>query len=321
MRSEWNVTKVVGRLERGTLSTSADAAQCAPALRRVCAVVAGWAETHAGDRAWSSLLNASAICKEVEDSVLPLARALEVMRAPTAAATLPPWHVLDLCSGKGFFAALLAGMCDRDPALNVQTITMVDSNDAIKWSHVPLLNASHGAAVAQLVALRASVYDDAFEALLATLQRAVAAKTARVLVVGTHLCRRLSARAVEVYNVLAGAAARDAPSRSVALLLAPCCIPRFGSACRSRWTRFAPCATPWWTAPRARAFGRRGCCSATCSPIRGCAGSCRPRRLVTWTRPPPPSFRRMRAARLRGARAWRRSRLQQRPRHRRPERA
>ena len=251
--SAWNVQKVASRLRAGPLAASGGES-CADALELTCGAVDGWARDHAGDRAWSSLLNHARICKEVEDSVLPLARVLSVVRTEErGGGDALPWRVLDLCSGKGFFAALLATICSREPSLRgrVVDITMVDSNEAIKWGHVPLLNAAHAvagseAASPQLLAMRTSVHSAEFGALVQTLRDEIVAQRSRVLVVGTHLCRRLSARAVEVFNEISGGSdgtasasvsASAARGRAVALLLAPCCLPRFGSVCVIRGGR------------------------------------------------------------------------------------
>ena len=76
--------------------------------------------------------------------------------------------------------------------------------------------------------------------------KSVAVSRALVLV-GIHLCRRLSSRFVELCNLMQAAA--PAPGVSLAVL-APCCLPGFNGPVRVR-TRFGPIAAAA-AAPRAR---------------------------------------------------------------------
>eukprot|EP00966_Prymnesium_polylepis_P056634 1310282-Prymnesium_polylepis.1 len=112
-----------------------------------------------------------------------------------------PACIVDLCSGKGFQALILA---HEFPACDV---LMVDNNTGIKTEHVNSLP--------NLRFLRADILSPGFGATLAA-QLPDAAKGASLLV-GVHLCGPLSPAAAALYGAL---------PQFALLLLVPCCLDR-----------------------------------------------------------------------------------------------
>ncbi len=161
------------------------------------------------------------------------------------------WTVLDLCSGKGFFATLLSAVMsyhinnhpddDKNNGSSnnniVNKIIMVDNDLNINWNHIDLLN-STSSIKTSIETHRLCLYSKEFDVLINSLL------DNNVFVIGTHLCKRLSARAVEVYNALCNNnkynnrnnidnknSIKQLSTSSMAFLLAPCCLPVFRGIC------------------------------------------------------------------------------------------
>ena len=117
-----------------------------------------------------------------------------------------PTRIVDLCSGKGFLATVLAL---EYPGARV---LQVDNNPRIKTEHVR--------AVANLTFLVADVMHAGFEAQLAGALAGASeagAGEGRCVVVGVHLCGPLSPRAIDLFEAFPAVEA---------LLLVPCCLDR-----------------------------------------------------------------------------------------------
>ena len=164
--------------------------------------------------------------------------------------------IVDLCAGKGFLHMCLAhGALDGSDltsplaapgappanAVGFNAVRRVISVEKAKvnWTHLsatptmvmckptsPALDApaSHTAAAAASVITSAGmevvaeVWGPGCNIFDESLLQRIAELEGRVVIVGIHLCKRLSARAVELFNLLG-------PDKCVGLVLAPCCIP------------------------------------------------------------------------------------------------
>lgn len=117
---------------------------------------------------------------------------------------LDPWHVVDLCCGKGFLAALVAVFF---PSF---TVTAVDRRSG---SYLPHFEA---AGITNVQYARLDVMAPGFPGELRRLVEGDGEKRRPVAVLGMHLCGLLSIRAVDLL--------REVPGLE-ALVLAPCCLP------------------------------------------------------------------------------------------------
>ena len=133
---------------------------------------------------------------------------------------------------RDFFACLLCDVVANDNRIKpsqMKRVVMVDNDDNINWEHVKLLNEFHqgqNKLYAPIDTYRACVYSNEFSACLCGILNPPKGGCSfpNIFVIGTHLCRRLSAHAVEVYNELVHATPNES---KCALLLAPCCLPVF----------------------------------------------------------------------------------------------
>lgn len=186
-----------------------------------------WSEdwTHPG---WRSFLNKSSFLHEVEEVVVPLHCLLRYLAGRGSAEC--PLFLVDLCAGKGFFSFCVLELASRVPLLRqlggVVVLDQLSSSDAqgesggspadgdvhITWEHFTLRAQSRLEDDSLSLQLwdGVNLHDAELPARLARL--------GPVLLSGTHLCRRLSSRAVELFNVLPDARL---------LVLAPCCIPPY----------------------------------------------------------------------------------------------
>lgn len=231
----WSADKVFPRLRSSALLHDDQPVEWREEIRQTIEIICTVLERDWGKFAnlkeWSSFLNCSRIAKEIEEAVVPIAYVLQILRKSGT-----EWTVLDLCSGKGFFACLLCDVVANDKRLKplqMKRVVMVDNDDNINWEHVKLLNEFHqgqGVPYAPIDAHRACLYSDEFSACLRGILNSPTGECSpqNIFVIGTHLCRRLSAHAVEVYNELVHATPKDA---KCALLLAPCCLPVFRGFC------------------------------------------------------------------------------------------
>ena len=230
----WSAEKVLPRLRSSALLDGDQPVEWREEIREtieiICTVLERDWRQFANLDEWSSFLNCSRIVKEIEEAVIPIAYVLQVLRKSGK-----EWTVLDLCSGKGFFACLLCDVVANDNRIKpsqVKRVVMVDNDNNINWEHVRLLNEFHqgqNAFYAPINAYRACIYSDEFSACLCSiLNSPKGGCSPNIFVIGTHLCRRLSAHAVEVYNELVHATPNES---KCALLLAPCCLPVFRGFC------------------------------------------------------------------------------------------
>lgn len=113
-----------------------------------------------------------------------------------------PWHVVDLCCGKGFLAALVA---TTFPTFHVTAIDRLSSAFQPHFSETGIRNVGY----AQLDLMAPEFLDE----LASVISKAGGRRTA---ILGMHLCGLLSLRAMDAMATL--------PEVCV-LVLAPCCLP------------------------------------------------------------------------------------------------
>ena len=114
-----------------------------------------------------------------------------------------PWHVIDLCAGKGFLATLLAVLYPR---------MMVTAVDKFEPTFLPHYEA---AGIDNVRYAQLDVLAPNFVQALRTVIRTDGAGR-RTIVLGMHLCGLLSLRAAELIRSL---------PEVEAVVLAPCCLP------------------------------------------------------------------------------------------------
>ena len=123
----------------------------------------------------------------------------------TAASDEAGITVVDLCAGKGVFSMLLSFLLRRRPRLQskVARVVMIEKQ-VLNWHHIHATNAdmeSPATDACETVGVTidlwdgCNIFDNDFRARLAALP-------GRLAIVGIHLCRNLSPRAVGLFNSL-----------------------------------------------------------------------------------------------------------------------
>jgi hypothetical protein len=240
--SAWHVNRALEALPHTLLlDTAAGRNEYGSLVAEVATVIRSWSTRWSGRPEWQSFLNRKSFLHEVEEAIVPLRaviRHFEQQADDAADDAAPPLvDVVDLCCGKGFFGMLLSYLAATHPLLRkrIGSIVLVEKNLKVRWEHVHAANADHAAAAADsgsdrnvmLAALPivvwrgANIHEDAFEIRLHHLCNPPVpslANSRRLLLVGIHLCRRLSSRFVELTNSLGSELVTKA-------VLAPCCLP------------------------------------------------------------------------------------------------
>eukprot|EP00933_Yihiella_yeosuensis_P035823 TRINITY_DN29430_c0_g1_i2.p1 TRINITY_DN29430_c0_g1~~TRINITY_DN29430_c0_g1_i2.p1 ORF type:complete len:316 (-),score=38.12 TRINITY_DN29430_c0_g1_i2:402-1349(-) len=165
-----------------------------------------WAEDCTGPE-WSSLLNKRSLLHEMEEVIIPLHHLLEFLSQTDCKDPI----LVDLCAGKGYFAFCVAELAKTVPLLQKLKSVIVLDHSKIDWTHFDLRRQEEADGT-----LLSVVLWDSVDLHSHTLPAKFAALPGGLLLNGTHLCRRLSSRAVELFNVL---------PNSQLLILAPCCVP------------------------------------------------------------------------------------------------
>mmetsp|Transcript_29595 Transcript_29595/g.49863 ORF Transcript_29595/g.49863 Transcript_29595/m.49863 type:complete len:442 (-) Transcript_29595:267-1592(-) len=126
--------------------------------------------------------------------------------------------VIDVCSGKGFFAAVCTLALQNNPSA---TVCMVDSDQKMVLRHL-------SAQPFQRIAFHAlDVHSEAFEAWLLETCASAVSEGAVPVVVGLHLCGRLSTRLTALFSALPSA-------HPAVLVLSPCCLPHDDHSARDQ---------------------------------------------------------------------------------------
>ena len=134
-----------------------------------------------------------------------LARLKRIVGASESEAATPSWHVIDLCTGKGFLATLIAVLYPHF------VVTAVDKRDGSYLPHYEAAGITN-VRYAQLDVLAPSFASE----LGALIQSSHGGGGRRTVVLGMHLCGLLSLRAVDLLEAL---------PEVEAVVLAPCCLP------------------------------------------------------------------------------------------------
>ena len=216
--NNWKIHSVIPRLRQTTLLKLGDA-HVNNIIDIICNIIKNnWIVNFCGKQEWSSFLNSRAIVKEIEDSVLPIAYVIKILKQKDCNTSIDKkndkhnnnsrkeeneqqqehkkrklaprnhlyntWTVLDLCSGKGFFAMLLSAVmsymldgndtvtCNNNNDKNkkmkniINRILMVDNNNDINWEHVDLLNKSNSKQQLSIETNRVCLYSESFTKLI-----------------------------------------------------------------------------------------------------------------------------------------------------------
>lgn len=146
-------------------------------------------------------LNNDEKCRKKLSQSLAVLGALE-----RAVPDLASWHIVDLCCGKSLTSSLAALQHPE---------SVVTAVDRLARSHLPHFDE---AGITNVRYLRLNVLADSFVSDLAHAIRAVARPT---VVLGMHLCGRLSERAIEVFRCT---------DLVRVCILSPCCLPHLDDA-------------------------------------------------------------------------------------------
>jgi len=209
------------------LTTAEGRATYGEAVSLIAAVLRGWSARRRGDPRWRSLLDMNSLLHEAEEAIVPLATLLRWL----ASADQPGDYTLaDLCCGKGVFSLIVSHAAALQPRLRaIRRIVLIDraTRSMVDWTMVDDANADvsgdavpgdaagAGRAVVPLELWPGCNLHEEVE----TVEERLRSSPGQVLVLGIHLCRRLSPRAVSIYNRLGRV-------KAPLLLLAPCCLPR-----------------------------------------------------------------------------------------------
>lgn len=163
---------------------------------------------------YHQLSSVRSVRKELSESIAVLdALAAAVGSAPPAAGVAPEldggaWHLVDLCCGKSFTAAVATL---RWPGLVVTAVDRVNAATLPHWNE--------GAANRRCTVKYASI-DVLSDDFVPALREIIGRVDRPTLLVGMHLCGQLSVRAIDAFGNLAGVQAA---------VLSPCCLPRRGN--------------------------------------------------------------------------------------------
>lgn len=226
----WHINRAIRVLETSPLLTG----EYGALVSDIIGILRRWSDAWAGRPEWSHFVNCKGFLHEVEEALVPLhALGQHCLALDGAGHSRSAVTVVDLCCGKGMFSMLLSALADVRPSLtrHVRRIIMVEKQATIRWGHTEHVNSvvgiiGSGFAIPLLLWNNSNIFSDDFSSSLRLFLReadsgeAAPVKASAVLV-GIHLCRRLSSRFVELANTLE-------EGRVTAAVLAPCCLPRLG---------------------------------------------------------------------------------------------
>lgn len=155
------------------------------------------------------------IVKELNESE-PFIEAVQNMVENDSDNATCTYTIVDLCSGFGIFSMLLSELLPKD---RVDKIWLLDKQFPSDWNKVGSLHISiqHFTRKEWRIPLRIRKVDLKSGREVKQLHKYVFGDaTTKVIIVGIHLCKSLSVRAIQLYHSCPNA---------VALLLKPCCLP------------------------------------------------------------------------------------------------
>ena len=208
---------------------------------RAVGIISSW-RTRLGKAAWTRTMRRHRIFKELNEIAPVIARVeAELGRR---AADAPPVTIVDLCSGFGYLSMFLSDML---PPVQVARINLVDSMWPLGGAVAKdkpadgegQINGEHIRDSKWPIALHMRKQDIKKGRGARQMQKHVFEPAHEVFILGVHLCRALSPKAVMLFNECA---------KVTLLVLKPCCLPGRKLAEQQVCSPFAP--------PRA-ALGRR----------------------------------------------------------------
>ena len=183
---------------------------------RAVGIIASW-RTRLGKAAWTRTMRRHRIFKELNEIAPVIARVeAELGRR---AADAPPVTIVDLCSGFGYLSMFLSDML---PPAQVARIVLIDSMWPLSGAAAPdepdgQINGEHiRNGKCWPIALHIRKQDIKKGRGARQLQKYVFEPSFEVYILGVHLCRALSPKAVMLWNDCA---------KATLLVLKPCCLP------------------------------------------------------------------------------------------------
>ena len=145
---------------------------------------------------WKGFFENKRLAHEIEETVAPIFHLSQFPPLVSGHNGAEDFTLVDLCAGKGYMAVVTAALAERGviPGIShIRRIVMVEkcTHAEICWKHVQRFNKAQGVKIE--VWAGENLHDQRLGQRLRHLP-------GKLLVVGIHLCRRLSSRCVELFN-------------------------------------------------------------------------------------------------------------------------
>lgn len=220
---EWHINRAIKSLPSSLLLSNVEGVEkYGQLVSNICDVLQNWSDLWCGQGKWNSFLNRKSFLHEVEEAIVPLYQILKFCESRTLHLT-----VIDLCCGKGFFSMLLLYLLEKYPHAKrvIRGLIMVEKQKDIRWDHIEAANFyvqnNYCDSIVIDVWSGKNIHDYVFEKDIIHFKSIYTKyNNSSIVLIGIHLCKRLSSRFVELVN-LAG------PSTIAQAILAPCCVPQF----------------------------------------------------------------------------------------------
>jgi hypothetical protein len=216
----------------------------------ICDILSEWALQWSGKSEWNSFLNRRTFLHEVEESIIPLyeiINSFEDRINNNQQKNNIKLNVIDLCCGKGFFCMLLLFLTTKYNILqyHIKRIIMIEKQSDIDWYHIYEANKyikyiyTNNENIIQIdiwsgvnihdTSLLNRIHNDICmnsNSIINDNNISINDNNKRidnnfVVLVGIHLCKRLSSRFIEIINYFIQY------HYLYQFILAPCCLPRF----------------------------------------------------------------------------------------------
>jgi uncharacterized membrane protein YgcG len=177
-----------------------------------------WAANWGNDPRMKSLLNRRwrEFYHEIDEYVVPLHYLMQCLESREALG-LPEKNVVivEFGAGKGYLSLLISSLAAHLPVFrrNIRSIVMIDKNKKTNWKHLSRIKEEQDGIAPIPIDAR---IEDLHSSGINTLLSGLTDERLEPIVIGIHLCKQLSSRFIQIYNLF--------PS-IFALLLAPCCLP------------------------------------------------------------------------------------------------
>lgn len=243
--NDWSIKKAIKALAKSSLVES----RFGELLSEILAILQDWSDMWVGVPKWAHFADFKGFLHEVEEALLPLSIVIDccVQRSARISADHSSIVVIDLCCGKGMFGILLSALATKRPVIaqHVGGIVMAEKQTNIRWEHIEYANAAAQDPTNTEFKVPITVWkginifsDDLSYAIRSKIRQLDSPSVCgSAVLVGIHLCRRLSSRFIELANSLEA-------RRVCAAVLAPCCLPCFGGPDSRRPISIPSCPTP-----------------------------------------------------------------------------